>query len=44
MDDNYPKGLIIGGSDNGVITIWSAERVIEYVEMMTLYLMCYDIA
>ena len=25
----HPSGLIIGGSDNGTITMWSADRIIR---------------
>ena len=30
-EGDHTHGLIIGGSDNGVISIWSAQKIIEYV-------------
>ena len=29
MGEDHAKGLIIGGADNGVISLWSAERIIK---------------
>lgn len=27
LDDSYPMGVVIGGSDNGSVTLWNVEKI-----------------